>query len=327
MADPQRQSVERRDTAGADRPVQSGIADASTDNQLSGCIPSGLRYVPQNDYSDLGLPFCSLRTDAILAAEREAIVALYDATNGADWRENNNWLSDAPLGEWHGVTTDDSGRVVELNLLDNQLSGEIPPELGNLANLVELYLSGNQLSGCLPSGLRYVPQNDFSDTRLPFCGLSTDAILAAEREVLVAFYEAVGGVNWYVNSNWLTNAPLGAWHGVTTDDSGRVIGLTLFDNQLSGEIPLGLASLSNLERLDLSRNRLSGGIPPELGRLSNLEGLDLSENQLSGEIPPELGGLSSLKELSLGHNQLSGEIPPWLGGLFNLESLHLSSNR
>ena len=44
--------------------------------------------------------------------------------------ESDNWLSDAPLGEWHGVITDDDGRVTELNLEPNGLSGEIPPELG-----------------------------------------------------------------------------------------------------------------------------------------------------------------------------------------------------
>ena len=71
-------------------------------------------------------------------SEREALVTLYEATGGADWVENTNWLSDAPLGEWHGVTTDDRGHVIRLNLFDNGLTGEIPPELGNLSNLREL---------------------------------------------------------------------------------------------------------------------------------------------------------------------------------------------
>ena len=62
--------------------------------------------------------------------DREALVALYNATDGPNWTRNNNWLSDVPTSEWEGVTTDDNGRVTELDLRRNQLSGEIPPELG-----------------------------------------------------------------------------------------------------------------------------------------------------------------------------------------------------
>ena len=39
------------------------------------------------------------------AADREALVALYRATDGASWRNNANWLSDAPLAAWRGVPT------------------------------------------------------------------------------------------------------------------------------------------------------------------------------------------------------------------------------
>ena len=64
------------------------------------------------------------------------------------------------------------GNLLNLEMLllgSNQLSGEVPPELGSLASLERLELRRNQLSGCIPSGLRYVPQNDFSDMRLSFC--------------------------------------------------------------------------------------------------------------------------------------------------------------
>ena len=67
--------------------------------------------------------------------DREALVALYNATGGPNWNINDNWLSDVPVSEWFGVTTDDNGRVTELDLWGNWLIGEIPPELGNLANL------------------------------------------------------------------------------------------------------------------------------------------------------------------------------------------------
>ena len=75
--------------------------------------------------------------------EREALVALYNATGGPNWEGNNNWLSNVPIGEWEGVTTDDNGRVTQLNLSVNELSGEIPPDLGNLANLTGPYLDRN----------------------------------------------------------------------------------------------------------------------------------------------------------------------------------------
>ena len=84
------------------------------------------------------------------AEDRAVLVELYNATDGANWADNTNWLSDEPMREWHGVTTDDEGRVAELSLSDNQLTGEIPTELGNLSNLQSLDLGGNQLTGEIP---------------------------------------------------------------------------------------------------------------------------------------------------------------------------------
>ena len=101
--------------------------------------------------------------------DRPTLVALYNATDGPNWANNDNWLSDSPIGEWHGVETDAMGRVTGLGLDGNQLSGEIPAELGDLANLLELGLDGNQLSGCIPAGLRDVETNDLGQLGLPDC--------------------------------------------------------------------------------------------------------------------------------------------------------------
>ena len=102
--------------------------------------------------------------------DREALVAIYNATDGENWNRSDNWLSDAPLDEWEGVTTDDEGRVTKLEVKGNQLTGEIPAELGDLANLTELWLASNQLTGCIPAGLRNIRVNDFGQLGLPFCG-------------------------------------------------------------------------------------------------------------------------------------------------------------
>ena len=69
------------------------------------------------------------------------------------WGNNAYWLSDFPLNSWKGVSTNVDGRVTQLRLANNALSGEIPPELGSLSNLQRLDLAGNQLSGEIPPEL------------------------------------------------------------------------------------------------------------------------------------------------------------------------------
>ena len=147
---------------------------------------------------------------------------------------------------------------------------------------------------------------------------------ASDRAALVALYNATDGANWLNNGNWLSNAPIGEWDGVTTDSDGRVTQLFLTGNQLTGEIPAELGDLANLTQLFLSNNQLTGEIPAELGNLTYLYDLDLFINQLTGEIPAELGSLTNLTHLHLQYNQLTGEIPAELGNLPNLEYLDLS---
>ena len=169
------------------------------------------------------------------------------------------------IGEWRGVTANDGGRVIELQLNANKLSGEIPGELGNLSNLQWLFVQGNQLSGCVPVNLRdQLDLNESDLGELPFCGggdADTSAAIEADRKSLVTLYNSTNGDNWGNNYNWLSDRPIGEWWGVTTDDSGRVIELVLDFNLLSGMIPAELGSLANLERLELHWNRLTGEIP------------------------------------------------------------------
>ncbi len=90
------------------------------------------------------------------------------------------------------------------------------------------------------------------------------------------------------NEYWVTNEPVFTWYGAGIDTNGHVTALLLEDNQLTGEMPSELGSLSSLIWLNLSRNQLSGEIPLELGNLSNLEGLSLVGNELSGCVPSGL---------------------------------------
>ena len=100
------------------------------------------------------------------------------------------------------------------------------------------------------------------------------------REVLEALFHATGGPDWSDNTNWLSTAPLSEWFGVETDGHGRVTGLDLSHNQLSGTIPPALDQLPHLQSLDLEGNRLSGAIPRSLQRLSELMLLDIRDTDL-----------------------------------------------
>ena len=149
----------------------------------------------------------------------------------------------------------------------------------------------------------------------------------SDRDILVTLYEATDGSNWVDNDNWLTDAPLGDWHGVEVNGDGRVTGLRLRQNRLSGTIPEALGGLAELETLTFFANQLSGPIPSELGNLAKLGTLWLSSNDLTGPIPPELGDLANLWQLGLAGNSLSGTVPAELGGLANLEVLNVRGNK
>ena len=220
--------------------------------------------------------------------DRAALMALYNATSGANWTNNTNWLTSGALSTWYGVTTDSQGRITELNLTRNQLKGEFPPELTNLTNLEVLALGGNQLTGTVPAWL---------------------GSLANLQELYLWSNELTGEIPTELGN--LTNLER----------------LYLSKNQLTGPIPSELGSLTNLQELHLTRNQLSGAIPPELGSLTNLEGVYLWGNELTGTIPAELGRLTSLQVLHLTRNQLSGAIPPELGSLTKLTRLRLENNQ
>lgn len=80
-------------------------------------------------------------------------MALCHATDGPNWVDNTNWLTDAPLGKWYGIGTDADGRVTVLGLHQNLLTGPIPPQLGNLSGLTQIFLYGNGLTGPIPPQL------------------------------------------------------------------------------------------------------------------------------------------------------------------------------
>ena len=242
------------------------------------------------------------------AADRAVLEAFYDTTGGVSWTADTNWKTSAPLGDWHGVTTDASGRVTRLELGDNGLTGSIPSTLGSLANLERLNLSSNELSGPIPIALGRLAnlfflnlsRNELSGSVPPWLG-DMSSLLA----LYLSWNELTGGI-----PDELAN--LNLW------------GLGLSWNDMSvGPIPAWLRNHTNLRWLDLSGSDVTGGIPAWLGNLVNLESLYFSANDLAGPIPSALGGLENLENLYLSYNWgVSGSLPPGLGRV-RLEGLDI----
>lgn len=256
--------------------------------------------------------FLCSEVSQIPTLECEALVALYNSTNGPTWVNSTNWLVSLTPGDWYGVTVDVSGHVTELDLNNNGLSGSLPLELGSLPSLVYLYLNGNQLVGSIPPELGSLSNL----VNLDLSGNQLSNPIPPEFGTLSSLEHL------YLNGNQLS--------GDIPPQLGNLTHLSrlyLFDNLLTGSIPPELGSLTHMWNLWLSGNQLSGPIPGELSQLSGMVYLRLADNQLSGAIPVQLSALTGLWQLSLGNNLLSGEIPPELGGMTNLMILSLAGNQ
>ena len=246
-----------------------------------------------------------------VASDRAALVALYNATEGARWITSTNWLSDRPLDEWHGVTTNSDGHVAELDLINNQLTGPIPAALGDLTNLESLVLLYNGLTGPIPAELGDL-------TKLESLWLGDNQLTGP---IPAELGDLTNLESLWLGGNQLTG-PIPAWLGALT----KLESLHLWGNQLTGPIPAWLGTLTNLESLLLHNSQLTGPIPAELGTLTKLESLWLQDNQLTGPIPAWLGTLTSLQHVIISNNQLTGPIPAELGDLTNLRTMDLGGN-
>ncbi len=228
----------------------------------------------------------------IPAIEREALVALYNATGGDNWTDNTNWLgAEGTECTWFGVTChDDEDNLRHLSLRNNNLIGTIPPELGNLVRPQTIELSINQLTGEIPQELGTL-------TGLGRLLLSSNQLTG---EIPPELGNLANVQDLFLDGNELTRIP------PELGNLARLRRLFLTENQLTGEIPSELGNLQDLRSLQLAVNRLSGEIPAELSSLASLDFLSLADNRLKGAVPEELSQLAELNEggLDLRFNHL-----------------------
>ncbi|WP_286911149.1 carbohydrate binding domain-containing protein, partial [Maribacter sp. UBA6511] len=89
-----------------------------------------------------------LGDDTTTNLDRDALIALYNATDGDNWTVS--WDLNADISTWAGITLNTEGRVRTLILDSRNLTGEIPNEIGNLTELEWIDLGRNNLTGEIP---------------------------------------------------------------------------------------------------------------------------------------------------------------------------------
>ncbi|KAK2448398.1 receptor protein EIX2 [Trifolium repens] len=199
-----------------------------------------------------------------------------------------------------------------MNLGENEFSGTIPIKMSQ--NLQLVILRGNQFEGSILKQLFNLPSLfhlDLAHNKLsgsmPKCAYNLTQMVTFN----------VDSINYVATLELFTKGR--DYYVDYINPIRRTIDLSA--NNLSGELPLKLFQLFQVQTLNLSHNNFIGTIPKTIGDMKYVESLDLSNNKLYGEIPQSMALLNFLDYLNLSCNNFLGKIPTGT----QLQSFNISS--
>eukprot|EP00928_Gymnodinium_smaydae_P003932 TRINITY_DN11386_c0_g1_i1.p1 TRINITY_DN11386_c0_g1~~TRINITY_DN11386_c0_g1_i1.p1 ORF type:complete len:415 (+),score=86.64 TRINITY_DN11386_c0_g1_i1:56-1300(+) len=239
-------------------------------------LPNGCQYKMANDTEG------DWRTQQRRKLQLVALEKFYESTNGDNWRFNDNWMHGDPCFDfWYGITCDEHGGVIYLELTDNNLEGTLPRQMNDLVSMLKLDLSStahvnfghanryiNRLRGAFPS------------------------IKALRR---IAEIE--------VSGNELTSLP------DLTDNANTLRVLAAARNRIR-TLPRGLRKLAQLHTLELGHNAIVSPVSDDFGYLVNMRVLQLEYNQMQGQVSQDIVKMNKIEIFDVSHNPaLAGEIP------------------
>ena len=261
---------------------------------------------------------------------------LYNSTNGDGW----NWIPDYAnygipwnfsavddsvsnpcVDRWQGIqcstncTTDSSittCNITTIFLMNFNLIGTLPPQIGLLPQLNNLILFKNELYGSVPTEISLM-------TELHVFNVSKNMLTGAVFDTLLSNHQL--GVISVSDNKFEGTIP----NSVYAQQPGLAV-LVGYNNSFTGTIPATVGQIGDLQVFYFAFNKLTGGIPTQLGSLSALMILSLDFNSLHGTIPNELGSLTTLEVLSLYSLGLEGTIPSTLMSMPALYAIALSFN-
>ncbi|MBR5724097.1 MAG: Ig-like domain-containing protein [Bacteroidales bacterium] len=267
---------------------------------------------------------CTVTVEDMVAKERAALSAFYNATGGNNWTVKDNWCSDKPLRDWYGINTDDYGHVISILLGSNNLTGTIPGEIFSLSKLACLNLSYNNLTGPIPNEVGNAKE-------LEEIHLQHNNLTGPIPETLYQLKKLFDIELW---SNQLSGELSEKFWSMPALKE-----LAIDDNKITGQLTSAVRNAKQLEWLGLGTNLLTGTIPKEITELTALRYFSLENhpisngsftetaNQISGSIPGDLDKLQNLNYFLVENNNLEGGVPSCFAKIPQLACLELYGNR
>ncbi|XP_024028208.1 putative receptor-like protein kinase At3g47110 [Morus notabilis] len=274
------------------------------DNEFSGVIPQSFSNASRLQALGMDNNNFSGEVPASFGRLRELWwLGLSDNSLGSHLPNNLDFI--APLTN--------CSQMQVLGLSTNKFKGVLPNYVANLSStLSNLYLGGNQISGNIPSALG---------------NLANLIVLGLDLNLFVGVIPTSLGKLKKLQALHLDMNMLSGKIPTSIGNLTQLFELYLSDNKLEGSVPMKIADCHNLQTLDISNNRLTGEIPREIFLLSSLSTLfTLSHNLLTGHLPAEVGKLKNIHTIDLSENNLTGKIPETIGDCQVLEFLLLQGN-
>ncbi len=285
-----------------------GTASKSTSKRV--VIERGkmLSYTLNTDELSLD-PVNPVNDGSISAEEKEALIAIYNAMDGPNWKNSENWCSDREVDSWFNVSVED-GHVTNIAFYWNDLKGTFPEEIKNLKWLKKLTLQetpGNITNPDIIFQLSSLESLDYG------IGDTYSMDFQEYESWMVTLPSAIGNLK---NLKSMVVSGIKGPLPVELFDLEELRKLVLNWAWLNGPLPTGFGKLKNLEYLYIQGrwrydwdHQITGPIPDDLYDCTNLYYLDICDTQLSGEISPRIANLTKLRHLRFSYNEMSGPIP------------------
>jgi len=269
-------------------------------------------------------------------------------TKEAGWKTSSGWITNEDECNWHGISCNEDGLVIGIDLSNNHLTGSFPTEISLLQHTLESLDIGGNLVACSGEDLYWVSDmkalkhfdvhlNNFYFDGIPpvfanhpsleyvdisytlfYGALEADDFEGAEN---LSHLDMSG--NWYssvfpsevatlpsLERLYVSNADLMGDISFFENMGSSVIEVWLDSNpSLGGSIPTTIGEMESLVSLSLTECDFTGSIPSEIGNLSNMKQMWLYKNRISGEIPAEIGNMKQLETLEIDYNYITGDMP------------------